>query len=322
MIQALASGLKAVRKSWGLVFLVLATNLALAMLLAVPTAATVERGLKNTESARSMLYGFDYAWWSQWNDAVTGYAKALAPDILGVGFAFRNVDALLKGGLLSGFGFIEGDTGLDPVVLGLAWVYLLVQTFLSGGILGVFRGETAGWTLRGVLHGSGFYFGRLVRVALIALVIDAVLFTLNGPFARWADSRARESVSENAATAWALGRHALLLLALLLVNMLSTYAKAIVVLEERSSAILAWVSAIGFCVANAVKTIGHYLLVVLLGALLLASWHAVDGAFETTGYKTQLFTLLLMQALVFGRIALRLSLLAGALALYRRQTSP
>ncbi len=319
MIQALASGLKAVQRNWGLVLLVLATNLGLALLLTVPTAATVERGLKNTESARSMLYGFDHAWWSQWNDEQTGYAKALAPDILGVGFAFRNIDLLLKGGLVRGF--LGGDAGLDPIVFGLAWVYLLLQTFLTGGILGVFRGESAGWTLRGVLHGSGFYFGRLFRVAMIALVVDGVLFAFSMPFARWADSRARESVSENAATAWALGRHALLLLALLLVNMLSTYAKAIVVLEERSSAILAWVSAVGFCVANAIKTIGHYLLVVLLGALLLASWHLVDSAFETTGYKTQLFTLLLMQALVFGRIALRLSLLAGALALYRRQTA-
>jgi len=319
MIAALVSGLTAVRKNWGLVFLVLASNLGLALVLAVPTAASVERGLKNTESARSMLYGFDYTWWSHWNDEQTGHSKALAPDILGVGFAFKNVDLLLKGELLHGF--FESDGGIDPVVLGLAWLYVLLQTFLSGGILGVFRGETAGWTLRGVLHGSGFYFGRLFRVALIALVIDAALLTLNIPFARWADTRARESVSENTATAWMLGRHALLLLGLLLVNLLSTYAKAIVVLEERSSAILAWVSAVGFCVTNAVKTVGHYLLVVLLAVLLLAIWHFVDGAFETTGYKTQIFTLLFMQGLVFGRIALRLSLMAGALALYRRQTT-
>jgi hypothetical protein len=319
MIAALASGLTAGRRNWGLAVLVLATNLGLALLLTVPTAVTVERDLKNTESARSMLYGFDYPWWSQWNDAQTGYAKALAPEIFGIGFAYRNVDLLLKGELLGGF--LASDAGLDPVVFGLAWAYLLLQTFLAGGMLGVFRSESAGWTLRGVLHGSGFYFGRLFRVALIALLIDAALFAVNAPLARWADLRARESVSENAATAWTLGRHALLLLALLTVNMLSTYAKAIVVLEERSSAILAWVSAIGFCAANAVKTIGHYLLVVLLGALLLGAWHAVDGAYETTGYKTQLFTLLSMQALVFGRIALRLSLLAGALALYRRQTS-
>jgi hypothetical protein len=119
----------------------------------------------------------------------------------------------------------------------------------------------------------------------------------------------------------ALGRHALLLLALLLVNMLSSLAKVLVVLEERSSAILAWLSALGFCAANLVKTAGHYFAVVLLGFVLLLIWSGLDGLVATTGYKTQLVTLLLAQGLVLGRIALRLSIFAGQIALYRKQTT-
>src|SRR6185295_13822041 len=126
-----------------------------------------------------------------------------------------------------------------------------------------------------------------------------------------------ESVSETTALFWLFGRHLLLLLALLLVHMLSCYAKVIVVLEDRASALLALVSAAGFCLRRLGRALGHLLLVALLGVAVVAAWSVLDGAFETTGYKTQLVSLLLSQALVFGLIALRLSLYAGQIALYR-----
>lgn len=328
---ALKHGLRLVSRSWGLVVLVFATNVALAALLAGPLSVALERDLRQTEAASTMMYAVDGAWWSRWNDAQSGWAKAFSPEILGVGFAFRNLDLLLKGelplGLFRPSGRGDDDAGgppaprLDPVILGLAALYLVVQTFLVGGVLGVFRSEQGAWTMRGVLHGSGFYFGRMARVALIALSLDYVLLLLNVPFARWADAQARDAVSESAAMAWALGRHAALLLGLLLVNLLSSYAKAIVVLEERASAILAWLSALGFCAANAVAATGHYLGVVALGALLIALWASLDGALQVTGYKTQILALALAQGLVLARIALRLSLLSGQLALYRKRTT-
>ena len=52
--------------------------------------------------------------------------------------------------------------------------------------------------------------------------------------------------------------------------------------------------------------------------MLLALWHAIDSAWVTTGYKTQLVTLALAQALMLGRITLRVGLSAGQIALYRR----
>ena len=52
--------------------------------------------------------------------------------------------------------------------------------------------------------------------------------------------------------------------------------------------------------------------------MLLGLWSVVDSAWVTTGYKTQIVTLLLAQALMFGRIALRVGLQASQIALYRR----
>jgi len=321
VLHAVAEGLRAVRRRASLVALLLAVNLLTASLLAIPLVGVLEESLKNTDASGNMLYGFDHAWWIAWHAGRTGWTRSFQPDLFGSGFAFKNLELLLRGSLPAGlFESIEdaqNDYPVDPLILGLGIAYLLVQAFLTGGVLGALRGEQAPTPLRGLLHGSGFYFGRILRVAALALVLDGLAFWLNVPFAAWAERRAQECVSETTALAWLFGRHLLLLAALLVVFLLSCYAKVIVVLEDRRSAFLALLTAAGFCLRNLRKVLGHVSLVALLAAVLIAAWHAVDGAFGTTGYKTQLVSLALSQALVFGLIALRLSLYAGQIGLYR-----
>jgi hypothetical protein len=330
VLYALVEGWRRLRRSFGLAVLLLVVNLATALVLAVPLAGVLRSGLHHEQASRNMMYGFDYPWWSQWSDTQSGWTTSFGPEIFGVGFVFRNLDLLLKGVLPANLLASRGEATdaassrppLDPVVLGLGLVYLVVQTFLGGGILSTLRGAQGTWTVRGLLHGAGFYFGRFFRVALLALFAAWVVFRLNAPLARWVDSQARESVSETSATAWLLGRHALLLLVLLFVSLVSGYAKAIVVTEERSSAILAFVSALSFCGRNLVRTFGHYLAVALLGVVLIAVWRLVDGAYLTTGYKTQLLTFALFQAFMLARVGLRVMLMGGQLALYRRLAAP
>jgi hypothetical protein len=100
--------------------------------------------------------------------------------------------------------------------------------------------------------------------------------------------------------------------------MLSSYAKVIVAVEERSSAVLAFVSALGFCLRNLRRAAGQYVVVAALAVLLLLVWKALDAGVDTVGYRTQAVTLVLGQAFVLGRIGLRLALLASQVALFRR----
>jgi hypothetical protein len=322
--HALGEGFRRVERSFGLVLLVVVVNLAFAALLALPLSNRLASALESRDAASNMMYGFDQAWWSRWVEQQGGFLANFRPDILGSGFSFRNLDLLLKGELplrlfKMGTGDEEpADRRVDALILELGFVYLLVQAFLAGGLLGVFRAPQGSWTVRGLLHGSGFYFGRLFRVTLVALAAAYLVFLSNLPLARWADRRAHEAVAETTALAWVFGRHLLLLLALLLVNLLSGYAKAIVVIEERSSALLAFLSALGFCLRRWRPVVGHYLAIVIVGLVLLWGWSRLDGAWTTTGYKTQLATLLLMQAFVVARVALRLTLMAGQVALYRK----
>jgi hypothetical protein len=318
--SALAAGLRAAARNRGLAAFLLVVNLGLAAVLAVPLAGALEEGLAHRDAAQNMLTGFDYGWWSAWSERQTGPAADFGPEILGAGFVFRNLELLLGGQLparLFADAPAEDRARVDGVILAVGAVYLLVQTFLAGGLLGVMRAPAAGWTLRGLVHGSGFYFGRMSRLLVLTLLVDGLVFALHAPLARFAEARARAAVSENTALVWLFGHHALLLLALLAVHLVSGYAKAIVVVEERSSALLAMVSSVGFCLRNLGRAALHYAAILLLGVALVAAWTWLDGLVPVSGYRTQIGWLVLAQGFVGLRLFLRLALLGGQVALYR-----
>jgi hypothetical protein len=323
ILDASLRGLRRAGALWGLVVCLVAVNLLTAGVLAVPLAQRLREDLSSRAAADNMLYGFDYPWWAAWADA--NPRTSFSPDILGAGFAFKNLDLLLGGQLPAGL-FARPDPdrprdaepGLDSTILALGVAYLVLQVFLGGGVLASLRAPQPDWTVRGVLHGSGFYFGRLLRLSLLVLLVDGVLFWLYGPLARWADDQAREAVSERVAIVWMLGRHLVLLLALLAVSMVSSYARTLIVLEERSSALLALLSAAALCLANFLRTFGHVLLMTALTVAGLALWTVLDRHWHTTGYKTQLVTLVLLEGLVFLRIFLRVATMGGQVTLARR----
>jgi hypothetical protein len=309
-------------RSWSLVVPLLAASLGLSALLAIPLSAALEEGLEHRDAASTMMYGFDYSWWSRWSELQGGFVKSFRPDIFDKGFVLKDWNLVLRGEL-PGRVFYRGDSPeLDPTIAGLGVLYLLVQAFLAGGILGVLRGPGAHWTVRSLLHGSGFYFGRFVRLALVVLFVDLLIFGAYTPLARVVDPRALESPTETAALAWSLGKYLGLALALLFIHMVSCYAKVIIVLEERTSALLAFVSALTFCLARLGRTAVHYALVLLAGAVVFWAWSRGDLVLHATGYTTQLVVFAWGELLIAARLALRLGLWGGQIEIYRRSLAP
>jgi hypothetical protein len=158
-------------------------------------------------------------------------------------------------------------------------------------------------------------------VGLLGLGLVALVFALNLPFARWVDGVAREAVSERTALALGLGRHAALLLVLLLVHGVVSFARVTVVREERRSALLALVSSLGFCARNALAVLGQYAVVIATGLVLLVLWAAFDGHFEVIGWRSQILAFGMFQVFVVARIALRLGLLASQMELHRARAA-
>jgi hypothetical protein len=333
MTNAIRFGFRVLYRNWGLAVLLLVLNLLFARTLSGPLGEILERELRHKGASVTMMYGFDYDWWARWSESQKGWTAAFAPDILGKGFVAKNLEQMLRGALPVRLFATEREpqatddpqldrpVTLDPVILGLGGLYWLLQLFLTGGLIGVFRAPEGGWTIRGLAHGSGFYFGRILRIALLALLSAGLVFLLNRPLASWAEGRARETVSETGALGWLFGRYALLFMALLFVNMVSSFAKVAVVLEERSSALLAFLTSLGFTLRHLASVAGLYLVPGLLSALLLAVWAAVDSRFPPVGYRSQLLTLALFELFVLGRIALRLSLMGSQVSFYRERAA-
>ena len=327
-MRDLAAGFRTLRRSLSLIPVLFAANLALAALLAIPLGLALERELRSTDAAARMTTGFDYDWWSEWSQRQAGYARHLSPELLGLGFAAKNLELLLTGSLPAGLftGAVAPrppgtpDRSLDPLVLGLGLVSWLVQLCVTGGVLGVFRAPQGRFTMRGFLHGSGFYAGRLLRIGLLALGLAGLVFVTWAPLSQLAEARAREAISETTALGLSFARYALLLVALAFVHMASSYAKVILVVEERQSAVLAFLSGLGLCVRNLGSASLQYLGVAVVGGVLLAVWGLLESVFEPTGFRTQLVFFVAAEALVASRIGLRLWLLASQAALHRRVT--
>ena len=112
-----------------------------------------------------------------------------------------------------------------------------------------------------------------------------------------------------------------LLLALIVLHVVGTYARVIIVLEERSSAALAVLSGLAFALTHLLATVGVAGAMAILFVLALNLWQAFDQAWTTIGYRTQLVTLLAMQALVLARIMLRVALAGALMDLYRRHAA-
>jgi len=134
---------------------------------------------------------------------------------------------------------------------------------------------------------------------------------------RFVDGLAREAVSGRTALVLTLGRHALLLVALLLVHMVFSHARVLMVREERLSALLATVSSLGLCARRLLPAFGQYLVLAAVAAALIAVFALADSWLTVIGYRSQLVALVLFEAFVAARIALRLWLLASQLELQR-----
>ncbi|MFI5170140.1 MAG: hypothetical protein ACHQM7_07230, partial [Vicinamibacterales bacterium] len=77
MLGSLRDGFRSLRFNWGLVVIVLVTNLALALVLAVPLAFQLDAELAHKGAASAMMYGFDHDWWSLWSERQQGPESAL-----------------------------------------------------------------------------------------------------------------------------------------------------------------------------------------------------------------------------------------------------
>jgi hypothetical protein len=308
---------RAAARAPALLLLLWLLNLGLAALLAIPLAIQLEASLLQRGASSDVLYGFDYDWWERWHADQDGYAAELQPRILGRARPLWNLELLLGGVLPLGLFRGESSPGVAPLILGLGAGYALLQALLHGGILATLR-RGGGFDARGLLRATRFYSGRMLRLLLLSLLVLALGFTAVRGSALALEARAAASLSERDAGWWLLVARLPALALLLGTALISSWSRVILVAEERRSALLAWLQALGLCLRHPVPTVLLSSMALGIGMALVLAWALLEERIGVTGFRTQLVALLLGQVAIVARIGLRVAHAGGQLELYRR----
>lgn len=179
---------------------------------------------------------------------------------------FRRSDLLWAGDLL--FRYRDLGPAVVPALLPLAIIFLLIQVFLNGGIIGRLAAPEKSVRWASFCGDAGKYFGRFLRVILLALPVYILFFGLFGrlisaPFNLWADNAATEW-----GTFWASALRVLVLLLLFsCLKMFFDYLKIRLVAEDSRRVIRTSLTTARFLKARFVRA---WFLFLIVGAVFLA----------------------------------------------------
>lgn len=318
-ISAIRTG---VARSFGaprLLLLLWVVNLAVALPLTVVLGAAIQDSIGHSVRADRLAAGFDTVWHSELEDQARGIETTFDPSRVGVGAFLDNLEAWWTGRLLT------GGSSSFPGIVAVGVLYALLWAFLLGGVLQRFARPEGfeGQVLSQVFFGNcGRFFTRFVRLALFSGVLYLAIYGLArlyfGTLGRWT----RDVTSETTVLIWVLVGAAGVVTLLILVRMLFDLAKVMAVLEDRHGMLVTLWAALRVLVTRPWSFLGLYLGLGLAWLLLLGLYALLAPNAGPTGWLGLVLALLLAQAVLAAKIGLRLSLLAGEMALYRDSLAP
>jgi hypothetical protein len=250
---------------------------------------------------------------------VAGPFYALAKADLGHSLLGRNLETLdfvWLGELVYRYQTMAPAVG--AWLLGSVLLYALLSVFLSGGTIGRLLDADGRTTARSFFSDCGRYFGRFLRLFLLALpfyllalgAVPAALSAFLGPL----DERAR--------TAWTpfgitLGRTAVTLLALSLVHMVFDYARVRIVTEDDPGVLRALRAALVFLGRRFFRAWGLYLLIALGFLAGTTAAAALAGRLPEEGLFFAGLAVGGMQAFILFRLWTRMVFFAAQADYYR-----
>ena len=272
-------------------------NLSIAGLLALPFMVVFERSLGSGVYREKLLRSLDYDWLMLFGERVTGFASTFSPAVMGVGPFARNLDALLDGKLFD----------FPLALLALGGVYVVLNSFFLSAALGSFGLDPKGTTMGGFLGNGGEFFGRFLRLAILAFLAFYFLNAWVGePLKALVSHISVGALQETSVLFWKNARFVLLLLLFLFVNMVFDYARIKTVLEDRTSIILAFLSALTFCISHFLPALAFYLMITGLGVLWVLIYTVGDSLLPQQHWFLILVVFVWQQLYVVGRLSLKL----------------
>jgi hypothetical protein len=305
IVRAFTGGLRRVAAApW-----VLAGMFVMTFVMAVPLAlvlrGSIEAHLGSSMTAGAVADGVEYDWWQEFSSQASGLATTFTPTILGFAAVLDNISSVL-----------DGDKEIVPIAGALA-AYVGVWTFLLGGIIDRYARQRA-TRAHGFFSAAGVYFFRFLRLGIIAALLYWLLFHYvhTWLFDTWFDYATRDVDTERVAFAWRMLMYAIFGALLVIVNVVVSYAKVRLVVEDRRSAIGAFIAALRFCWRRKREVIAVYGLNLLLFAVVIAVWALVSPGASGAG-PSMWVRFIAGQVYILARLAIQLQVVASHTALFQ-----
>lgn len=306
-LNALITGLTRVASSPLLILTLYVAGLVVALPLALILRGALQESFGASLVNERMTEGFDMQWHGEFAAEASGLAETFGPSVTGFLPVLANLERLVDGTVL----------GVNGVILLAGLVYLLVWAFLAGGILDRYA-QPMGATSPDRFYGQcGEHFLRFVRLQVLALFFYWLLFKLaSSPLHRWVVSANRDTTDETTVMVHTFTVYALVALLLVLMGMILDYAKIAIVVERRSSALLALVRGAVFASSHFFSTFLLYLVLLLIGAVIFFAYGLVAPGPGQSTLIGIFFAFAAGQVYLLARLFLKLWFLSSQVVLF------
>jgi hypothetical protein len=219
--------------------LVLVGMCALTLLVALPLSIAL-RGLLATQLGDSLFAdaladGASYDWWQEFLSQASGLGTTFVPSIIGFGAVLTNLSALLD------------NLPMATTILGVTSAWLVLWSFLSGGVLDRYA-RMRPTRAAGFFAACGTHVWRFLRLGVLSWLVYGTLFGQIHPWIfddlyPWAT---RNMTAERSAFAVRLLGYLAFGGMLVICNIVFDYARIRIVVEDRRSALGAFVAGARF----------------------------------------------------------------------------
>lgn len=273
---------------------------ALPISLAVRGAADTHFGA--SLEARAPVPGWDAGWASEFGAIASGLGRSFSLEVLGFGATLGHVSRFMN------------NASLEPLITVALAAYIALWVFLSGGVLDrIARGRT----LRaGVFfYACATYFPRFVRLTVAIGAAYWVLLRAVHPwmfgtlFSRWTT----DVTTEREAMLLRVGLYLVFGGLLVAVNLVADFAKVRAVVEDRRSVISALQASFRFIRRRPLRTLGLYLLNILVALAIARMWLSSAPA---AGVESWL-ALFITQIYLLFRIWAKLAFMASEVVFFQ-----
>jgi len=308
-LRALGSGLRTVITAPALLIVVTTASVLSVLPFGLVLGSQLRVALANRQPVYLSTAEIDAEWWLAFREQAEGLAATFTPAILGAAAPLDNLSAMLDG-------TARPLALLGPVVLAaLVWAWLwggLLERFRAQRRIGVGAFWEAGW--RHLWTFAAISLAAAVAHLVLYFTVHALLF---GPVFGWLASVAD---TERSAFLWRLALYAVFGACLLAVSMMADFARVSVVVQSRRGVRQATAAAATFLREHAGSALVLYVLVgIVFGAMLgLYVTGEVYGGTRLGGWRS----VLIGQAYIVARLAMRLTLAAAGMRLFTALQRP